>query len=268
MGMRRGRDNGLLKDDNGKVIGINLGADFTAEHEWGINKLQDLFGISESGFGIERRTITKIPNGKRWFSNNEEINFVKLVDTKKHTVLIVSERVNEEHFNLKDCYLDYRPKGSEELLTAWDEKSFAISGVSKEQREAIREMYNAMQRKDLAIWLGGGHVFQRAGLVVAIASIIPADRKQMMYDADVDRDKLTKAADKTGIASRLEKAGLKHFALCPKWKNEAHREVSSKYNVVFWLNPMEQRLNNSGWFTVENLDEWIEGNGPVPKKEA
>lgn len=259
--MRSARDNALLKDDNGTVIGINLGADYCAEHEWGIEKLQTLFGIPNSGFGIERRKATETPGGGTLG------RYVKLIDTNKHTVLVVSEDVNEHYFSLKHCYLDYRYKG-EELLTAWDSKSFGISGVTKEDREAIRKIYWAIADKDIAIWTGGGGVFQNAGLVIAIASLVPADKKQMLYDADVDRDLLLKAAEKTGIAKKLEKAGKRYMALSPKWNTTIKNLSDSKYNVVFWLNPSDQQRNNYGYFTVENLEQWIEGEGPIPKKEV
>jgi hypothetical protein len=47
---------------NGKEIGIYLGADFCAEHEWGIKKLKSTFGIGETKKpGVPRRMITKVP---------------------------------------------------------------------------------------------------------------------------------------------------------------------------------------------------------------
>jgi len=35
--------------------------------------------------------------------------------------------------------------------------------------------------------------------------------------------------------------------------------------VIFWLNPVDGRRNNHGYFTVEELAQWTQGTGPVPK---
>jgi hypothetical protein len=61
--MRRGHHNGWLENENKEMIGINLGADFTAEHEWGIEDLYRTLGVSndESVMGIERYRVRK-PN--------------------------------------------------------------------------------------------------------------------------------------------------------------------------------------------------------------
>jgi hypothetical protein len=116
------------------------------------------------------------------------------------------------------------------------------------------------------MWIGGGGVFQNGGLVLAIASKMPADKKQTMYDLDANHDKLLKASRKTGIEERLQKANKKYFALSPRWA-EKDKELTTKFPVVYWLNPFEQHLNNHGWYTVEQLDQWIEGKGPIPKEK-
>jgi hypothetical protein len=41
---------------------------------------------------------------------------------------------------------------------------------------------------------------------------------------------------------------------------------SNGYGYCF-LNPMEQSIHNSGWFTVEQLEEWAKDSGPVMMKK-
>ena len=62
--MRRSFRSEILKDDNGQVIGINLGADYCAEHEGGIESLERALGIQkkEGDFGIEARRVSIQPN--------------------------------------------------------------------------------------------------------------------------------------------------------------------------------------------------------------
>lgn len=270
MGMRLGTfDNGILKAPDGTVIGIALGADYCAEHEWGIEELKHIFGITEKGYGIERRTITKVPTEVKngW---GDTKSYVRLIDTKKNLILLVYQHANDETFDIKNHLIHRPPKSyyGDRLITAWDGKSFGISAATKEDREALMAIYDAMMRKDLAIWTGGGGIFKNPGLVLAIASLVPADNAQILYDADVDREKLEKAVIKTGIVKKLERAELEYLALSPKWASSISGDGETKYSVVFWLNPMDQRLYNHGWFTVEQLEQWIKGEGPIPQKRA
>ncbi len=260
--MRKSYDCDFLGDDNGTVVGINLGADSCAEHEWGIKDLTRYFGIPETGLGIEKRTITKLPSITKIvdFKTQEkkEFSYVKFIDNKKKTALFVSRYVCEDYFSDKEV-TNYK----DELACAWDEGSFGISAIKEDDRQALREIYEAMQKLDLAIWVGGGHVFKNGGLILGIVSRLPKDKLSEMKEADIDREKLLKASEDTGIANRLKEAGKSYFALSPRWKTSD----DSKYPVIFWLNPMEQHIHNYGWWTVEQLDLWAKSEGPIMKKE-
>ena len=61
-----------------------------------------------------------------------------------------------------------------------------------------------------------------------------------------------------------KKAGLSWYALKPAWRDFFEDPVyQSEYKVIFFLNPEGQNKYNSGWFTVEELLQWIKGKGPV-----
>ena len=79
-----------------------------------------------------------------------------------------------------------------------------------------------------------------------------------------------RSAAATGIEEVLKKAGKRYYALSPRWaasiKGTKNGEVETKYGVVFWLNPCDQYKNNYGHFTVEELQQWAKGEGPIPKK--
>lgn len=261
--MRRARDNGLLLTDAGVLIGINLGADYCSEHEWGIKGLREMFGMKDEGYGLDKRTVTKMPEGTEW-NNDVARPWVKLIKKRNKTTLLVGRYCTQEGYDLK--HLELGDYNKEKLSTAWDEKSFGIEAYSKGDQLAVNEIYKAMESGDLAIWLSGGGVFQNAGLVLAIVSRIPTDKAEQLREADLDRERLEKAALKTGIAKKLEHAGKRYFALSPKWKKDIHN-ADSKYDVVFWLNPYDQENNNFGYFVVEDLEEWAEGRGCIPKTE-
>ena len=116
--------------------------------------------------------------------------------------------------------------------------------------------------------------FENAGLQIVIASQIPADGEEMLRSTQVDVFNLKKSAAATGISDRLKEAECRYYALSPKWKKDFNvvvrddedERLKTAHDIVFWLNPMEQQQNNSGWYTVEQLDEWIKGTGPIPRK--
>jgi hypothetical protein len=105
---------------------------------------------------------------------------------------------------------------------------------------------------------------------------------QEMYDVDVDHNRLQEADSRTGIREFLKRAGeqqkapsrtfgkkFDYYALRPAWagsiKSTKDGEIRTDYDVIYFLNPCHQDHNNHGWFTVEQLMEWTEGRGPIPK---
>jgi hypothetical protein len=158
------------------------------------------------------------------------------------------------------------------MVCAWDSSSFGVC-LPKKHKNILSEMYDVFQHRDIAIWVGGGGVFQNGGLMLAIVSNVDEKHKKEMLEVDLNYKGLIKAAKDTGIEEKLIKAGKRWYALNPKWKSEFEGGKSpngskSKYNVVFWLNPMQQDINDSGWFTVEELELWVDSKGPILKKKG
>jgi hypothetical protein len=249
--MREGRDNGFLFDNNG-LVALNLGADHVAEHEWGIKKTLIAFGIpqDENVFGLERRTVTKTSDKLRWHDGYDADMFVSGKRKKVRAVGL--------SFGLYDGYTMPAPRDNG-LWTGWSDGDFAAvtvdSGVAR-----LRDLYNAFQKRDIAIWLGGGGIFQNAGLVLGIASRLSKNTIAMWDKTDRERLQLKKDAAATGIEERLTRAGKRWYALSPSRQADG--------SISFWLNPMEQDQNNSARVTVADLDAWIAGTGPVPKTSA
>ena len=46
---------------NNEFVGIDLGADFCAEHEWGIKGIVREFGVDGNKVGIDGRMVTVVP---------------------------------------------------------------------------------------------------------------------------------------------------------------------------------------------------------------
>lgn len=281
--MRKAFKGGWLVSNKGEIIGVSLGADYCAEHEWGIKGIKRAFGIKDDDavFGIEKRRITKLPENNRFFSDEKakEAFVFKEAGTKKmpEAFLIYSQWDANEFTEHRELTMyKYDPKRNEErdnFVAAWSEGDFGIHVRGVENVNKLREIWTAFQNKDIAIWLGGGGVFQNAGLSFGIVSRVPEPLKEIMRAKDEDTFKLRQAAEATGLEAYLKSKRVHKeyaisepawLALSPAWINEEAKH-RSKHPVMFWLNHMEQDKNNYGWFTVEELMKWGEGRGPVIK---
>ena len=256
----------LYLDENNKFYGINLGADYTAEHECGLKDLQNAFGVNSVSitpeiFGIEKRKVTIVPENNIVFKD-------LIVEGIKYTLLLYSPYVSDcfKVTKTKLIQFELNPYRKDELdfYAAWDGRSFGILTPKEKHYNELKELYLALLNKDCAITIYSPKTDNpydtNPGLTLFIVSKMPEDLKEEIKEKDLDKYRLSECAEKTGIAEILKKAGKHYFALSPVWANEEKTEVK------FWLNPMEQRMYNSGYFTVDELLEWIEEKGPIMNK--
>lgn len=227
----------------GEVIAVNLGSDQCAEHEWGIKDLRKSFGCNDdpSAIGLERRKIGSAPAHLSWQSDGLNGGMRGMWCPQRPWR-------NDEPY--PPNFSDFRVG---KLQAAWDEKSFAAFSSEKEEVAALQVVYEALQHGDGVLWLGGGGIFQNAGLCVGIASRLPADVVQLWERKDSEDIKLKSAMLATGIESKLKAAGLRYFALSPAFKSDG--------SLHFWLNPYEQQIHQYGWVTLRDLEDWILGKG-------
>ena len=267
--MRSGSHDAQILEYDGEFVGVNLGWDFTAEHEWGIEDLtrdfgivgtsrnKGLFGIgAKDTIGVEARQINDVPKG---LTLTIKGNFTYLIYVRSWNdeYDITDETPKKELDHLVGAY------GDRELVTAWDKKSFGVRVAGKEARIQLQILYNAFQEDNAMIaFLGSGGPFGNNGLCLFIISDLPDFMVDGYRDSDIDILNLTDAVEATGIKKRLEDAGCRYYALSPEWINDTKTELK------FWLNPMDQHLYNSAWVTVEELDEWIAGKGKIMKEKA
>lgn len=274
--MRRGsHGKAVHRDADGKLIGVNLGADFTSEHEWGISGIREAYGIDDNAIGLDRRLIKNVP-GKKLVRGSPNLFVVDYSGKRAKRIKrtwhgLVSSRYETQlgaditPDSIVRCEL--QPFGSETFFGAWDDGSF---GFLSAEGDVVDEIWDAIHAKNLCIGLFnpiGQNPFSRSGLGLLIASRIPSPVVQLWVDSDTDAKRLESESAATGIAQRLENAGLRYFALRPRWRSNDDGR-STAHPVIYWLNPMNQDENDYGWFTVEELDQWIYGRGPVVKTAA
>lgn len=258
--MRQSYNGELLKNKSGEFKGVNLGSDFCAEHEWGILGLQRTLGISldEKAIGVEKR---KISFGKEVKENSISCNGMML-----YAIYCVNNTYSEENYSeflIKRNLISVNQKELDEngFVAAWNERGFAIFFDMKHMSFG-KELLTACQNNDVMVYLGQGtNPFARSGLLITIISREDEDLLIKMKEHDMDKIQLIETAKNTGIYQKLRAANKRFYALTPRWKDKDKKEV------LFWLNPMEQKIYNYGWFTVEDLELWIEGKGPIIKEE-
>lgn len=253
--MREGRNNGLLIID-GELIGVNLGADHVAEHEWGIKGIRNKLGIDTSKIGLEQRKVSKESNSLHWL-DSIQLNKKDKKDKSRWSGIYFGTIYDGE-----DPYINASAYGRD-FLTLWDESGFCVMSSDPDKIDKLKIIHSAFAKNDIAIWLGGGGPFQNAGLCVAIASQLPKDITDGWHEHDVEHNQLMADFHATGIEEKLKKAGKTYYALSPRREEDG--------SLIFWLNPMEQKIHNYGWFKLPELEAWARNEGPIlqsnkPKK--
>lgn len=177
---------------NGEVFyGVSLGWDFCAEHEWGVRKIYEAFGIpnvSKDAVGADARTITEVPEKVlRFFKDIDGVDY--LIFSQMFLWMKEVELVKER----LDGAIDSRRTIDGELATAWDEGEF---GVRTPTGGGLEELYEAFLKKDLMIYLAPrGNPFANRSLVVAIRSRVPKeilDAIRMADEARLAREQISK----------------------------------------------------------------------------
>lgn len=247
----------------GMVLGVNLGFDFCAEHEWGFKWASRYLGrpgtATRDLLGVAVRTTTKRDPDFR-------IELAEIGDTlwmrgqpAYYSKTTLAEDIGDP--KLRSHALDsmVRWGGEKPLRAAWDgDSGFCVAAKADEAKAAVKIAHGALIGDRCFINQGGGAIFGAGGLCLIDAQLIPDGVNVGMRAADTSALNLKDLVEATGIRERLEEAGLRYFALSPKWIDEA------KGAYHFWLNPMEQHRVNYGWFVLADLEAWIEGNGRIP----
>ena len=301
--MRKAYNNYSILMYENQFIGISLGYDHCAEHEWGIKGMKRKFGIPEptkKNMGVKARTITQCDENELVFQTEKYSNKEFFgISNKEFAILFTRNRYSEvanipyDLKNYKESILYYveRNEGRKPenpITTAWDEDGFGIGVMGEDEISYLKELHEAFLNKNVVIAFTSfpNNPFTGTSLCLMIADRIPSEILDQMYSVDKEyydrEDYEEKIGMKKIIAEYGNKGGYKergYFCACsPKWINysdaeerEARKkEMNTEYDIMYWINYSDDD-DNYGWYTVEEIREWLIGNRKLtevaPKKK-
>ena len=256
----------ITNEEGNEFMGIALGYDYCAEHEWGIKDLKNRFGIPEStkkNMGIKARSITKnIPNlvfkketykkqkfailytGHQYWREGEENHVPRDLEHYKKDI---EWRVKFDAKNPSEHRRDKDP-----MTTAWDGNSFGVGVMGKKEVQWLEELYEAFKNKNVVIAIinhRAHNPFAGTSLSLMIKDRLPEEVGEMMYSADkeyYDKEDYEKKTGVPKLKEKLKKVRQKrsdygdnlyehnhgyHIACSPKWidyEDAENREAEKK----------------------------------------
>lgn len=241
-------DASFLYDDAGVLIGVNLSADYAAEHEWGVKDLRAKFFCNPKKKGLLGSRITKdvsnvgavTKDGTTWyFITSYRQDICETLDEKSY---ILDWPVQEDSTS------------KVKMKVGWDGRDFAVLADSKEPIDKIKAFFS---KKDAVITFGGGQVFKNAGLVLAKFSAIPKSTIKESIRASLDHEASDKALKTSNGYKLLMKRQTEWRAKYPFSHETPWSFIAlSVHRDSYWLNPQAQKVLHWGGVTLQDVEDW------------
>lgn len=268
-----------LANDAGEFLGLNLGYDRCAEHEWGIEELRARLNadLPEFPAGIDDYRIREVPEDLRLMVYDAYSKDKRRKRPYKAALLaFVSDSKALQPAELacalgRRAELDFWPDHPSDpkneprydLNTAWSGSEFAIHVRGEDNIAKLTALFEAMRRGDVAI-AGASSVraFDRTGLNLVVVSAVSQEQRDEVAHRHAEYRELELAMRACGIREQLQAAGKTWYSMKPvKFDEETGQ-------LVVRLNPCRQDKYSSGCFTLDDLLDWVEEKGPVVKDPA
>ena len=216
--MRKAYNNvSIVRDENNQFIGVSLGYDFCAEHEWGIKGIKRKFGIDDSKIGIEGRSISKS----------------HVVYKEKGNLALIrshSDYDNLDDKSFKECLpYAFDIREDNEVNTAWNESDFCIIA----EKSLIKEIYDAFNEMNICFAsISDMPAFGGTSLCVLIKNRVPKEASDNMTYVDQKDIDLGIYEKKIGITK------LKEKKYCSKYSNDYNKDKHKYWMALSprWIN--------------------------------
>jgi len=257
----------------GVLLGLSLGFDKRAEHVEGISPLLVKLGVQLPLFpvGLEDRQVKQAPPTLR-FSTYQWVPKDKRRGSYPAALLILAscaegdlaaQTVPEAEIVgrydlgfLSEASRRLPSVPEHDLVAAWGAEGFAVHVRGERNIEMLERLYEAIVSRDVAVLAPAKH--SGTGPVrLLLASQMTVEDQAQLVAADQEYRELMRAVLATGIFPRLAQFDRGFRSLTPAWFDEKQDEV------IFLLEPDFPNAFNSGWFTLEELDDWTRDRGPV-----
>lgn len=241
--MRKAYNNyGMIVVDD-KFVGVSLGFDFCAEHEWGIEGIRRICGIPEGSrknMGVVSRTITKCPKlffkeGKikkvkhaimytysSWLGEEDGekyipqdlANYAKYIQSDVEYRLKRNKEIEEKNSTITNPEDKRLPiEENDPIMTAWDGDSFGVAVYGDKETEWLKELYEAFHNNNVTIAvtdLRSRNPFSGSSLCLLITNRIPQETLDQMYMADKTHYDREDYEESIGMKKILSKHGNKN----------------------------------------------------------
>lgn len=277
----------IVFNEGGSPMGLSLGFDFCAEHEFGIESLSRALKLGHAGSnGLEQHLAVKIEADDPRLTLYERKKATKKFPAETRLVFNRTARTTQSLVERGAEKSRSCPTISnsvdDKLAASWNDAGFCIRATGDKYRQLLRDLHQAFLDGDMLVSLGGGgdNPFARAGLCLTRLSLVPQSVHEDVREAEAEAARLAAAVEATGIHKTLEDAGRRFYALSPQWLDgfgtcsrtmpdgtkDRDFVPKSAHPVIFFLNPQKQDLYDHGWFTVEELEAWAVNEGPIVKR--
>jgi len=264
MSLREGiRQKVLIRALDQTPWAVSLGFDFTAEHEWGVKAIAEKLGIEEKPKNWKNLLVRKTSELHIGETKTKEEDTLYYLSTTEDP-LVVKEKLN---------YL--KPK--EDMFTFWNWDDFVIFFRREYDRDSL---YAKFKEKKMMVgtvlpvrtYLQEVYGKEAGGLIFIDQTHLPTSVKVEIGEYYRQRHNLDIVAKNTQVEQALEKVSQQWkktfpnsfsspwatFSIHPTWIEQTSLdETSSEHAVAFFINPMYQDAVASGWFTVEQIFDWV-----------
>ena len=138
----------------------------------------------------------------------------------------------------------------------------------------MKDIYDNFVNQNIAItYIGTGNPFANNSLSILIVDRLPEEITKQMEEADTQHLDLQDIIDKLDLEGKARENGMdwNHFHAIspnridhntPAELEKAKTKYGTKHDVIVWVNGASDQ--GYGWFTVEDVLEWISHKGTKP----
>ena len=119
-------DREVLKNKAGEIFGLNLGADYCAEHEWGIEPMWKAMKVDKNSMDLGRYRAASPQKDNLFYFTSSKVLYIEFSSGERY----MNEIDNTDHKKYLKSVLhlhDTKYRNGINFSSAWDEKSFGVA---------------------------------------------------------------------------------------------------------------------------------------------